>query len=111
MNPQIHSILWIQVIGMPIAFLVRTVVLVVRAVREPESRKKHTIRAVSNVLFAASCWTFSHLWLLAAICFTTGIGLSIWAFLVAREQALKNAPVKVVAPAASRRPLKAKAAR
>jgi hypothetical protein len=98
-NPQIQSLLWVQVIGMPIAFLVRATVLLVRAFREPiENRKKHLIRAVSNVLFAVSCWVFSFSHVDAAICFASGIALSIWAFTIAREQAIRNAPPRAARP-------------
>jgi uncharacterized paraquat-inducible protein A len=91
-NPQLQSLLWVQVIGMPIAFLVRAVILIVRAIREPANRHKHALRAVSNVLFAVSCWIFSVYKALAVICFAIGIGLSTWAFMIARAQAIRNAP-------------------
>lgn len=90
--PQIRTILWVQVIGMPIAFLLRATVLVVRAVREPaENRKKHIIRAVSNVLFAVSCWTFGISRIIAIVCFSSGIGLSVWAFVIAKKLAIQIA--------------------
>lgn len=107
-----QSLLWVQVVGMPIAFLVRATVLFVRAHREDQSRLKHTIRAVSNILFAASCWTFSVSWQLAAACFATGVGISIWAFTIARAQAIKCSPaVKVVPRRRSKPALTAKRAR
>jgi hypothetical protein len=92
-KPSMHDMLWIQVLGMPIAFLIRAIVLVVRSVREPASRKKHGIRAISNVCFAASCALFSFTHVLAILSFVVGIGLSIWAFMVAKAQAMSNRPI------------------
>jgi hypothetical protein len=84
-----QTMLWVQVYGMPIAFIVRAIVILVRYIREPaENHAKYALRIAANLLFAASCWGFPHSKPLAVIAFVVGIGLSIKAFTIARAQAI-----------------------
>lgn len=89
-EPHVQTILWVQVVGMPIAFIVRAFILLVRFLREPaENRTKNALRIGANLLFALSCWVFSRSEPVAAISFAGGVGLSIKAFIIARAQAIE----------------------
>lgn len=89
-EPHAQAMLWVQVYGMPVAFLIRSVILTVRLGRESvENRGKNALRAVANLLFAISCLVFSFSAPAAAISFSVGVGLSIKAFIIARAQAIE----------------------
>ena len=84
-DPHLQALLWTQVIGFPVAFMVRAVVLAFRSTREPaQARQVQWLRAVSNVFFALTSALFPFSVLAGVGTLTLGVGLTVRAFALAR---------------------------
>jgi TRAP-type mannitol/chloroaromatic compound transport system permease large subunit len=103
-SPMFTSFVTVQVVGFPVAFLIRAVTRIVRAYRgDSTTRKKNFLEAAANVCFAGTSIAFAFNIPMGVLLLVAGISLSGVAFMEGRKQAQVPLPDPVITKHVKRR--------